>query len=355
MANIQKQIGQYDEAIRLTRFGENATLREKRDAVLNKLRDRFSRMREEGRAVPTFDPFNQGSYQMGTGIDPEKGDYDIDVGLDFATTKANYPDPVELKELVYEALHGHTKEVVIRRSCVTVYYQAKGELAYHVDLAVYACDNVEATPHTLHIAKGKQHSETAHRLWEPSDPKGVTTWVEGRFTGDSEKQFLRAIRILKGWKSSRFDHNGNGAPSGIGLTIAAGRWFQPEVTTDPVSKVATCDDRKALRNLVDTMIRSFNTIASVENPGKTAVRLTVGLPVTPWNDVFARMTEGHMATFKSRLEKLRDVLDEVAAEEDPVEACKKMQAQFGPRFPVPPKEDTAQSRGRAITSSGVSA
>lgn len=356
MANIQKQIVQYDEAIRLTRYGENATLVKRRDAVLNKLRERFKKMREEGREVPTFEPFNQGSYEMGTGIDPSNGDYDIDVGLDFNATKASYPDPVKLKELVFEALDGHTPlGTVIRRSCVTVNYQIDGEQAYHVDLAVYACDNVESTPHTLHLAKGKQHSEAAHRFWEPSDPKGLTEWVERRFEGEAEKQFLRAIRVLKGWKSYLFDHNGNGAPPGIGLTIAAGRWFQPEVTTDPVSKVTTCDDRKALRNLVDTMIRSFTTIASAEKPGETAVRLRVDLPVTPWKDVFTRMSEGQMATFKMRLEKLRDLLDEVAREEDPVEACKKMQRQFGDRFPVPAKEETAQSRGRAITSSGVSA
>lgn len=355
MANIQKQIVQYDEAIRLTRYGENATLVKKRNAVLNKLRDEFAEMRKAGRDVPTFEWFNQGSYEMGTGIDPENGNYDIDVGLDFNTTKSNYPDPVKLKELVFEALDGHTKEVRIRRSCVTVYYQLDGEPAYHVDLAVYACDNVESTSHTLHLAKGKQHSEAAHRFWEPSDPKGLTDWVAGRFEGESEKQFLRVIRILKGWKCFLFDDNGNGAPPGIGLTIAAGRWFQPEVTTDPVSKVTTCDDRRALRNLVDMMIRSFTTIASAEKPGEMAVRLKVDLPVTPWKDVFTRMSEGQMATFKMRLEKLRDLLDDVAREEDPVEACQKMQKQFGDRFPVPAKEETAQSRGRAITSSGVSA
>lgn len=356
MANIQKQIVQYDEAIRLKRYGENATLGKRRDAVLNKLRERFKKMREEGREVPTFEPFNQGSYEMGTGIDPANGDYDIDVGLDFNITKAGYPDPVKLKELVFEALDGHTPlGTVIRRSCVTVNYQIDGEQAYHVDLAVYACDNVESTPHALHLAKGKQHSEAAHRFWEPSDPKGLTEWVERRFEGEAEKQFLRVIRVLKGWKSYLFDHNGNGAPPGIGLTIAAGRWFQPEVATDPVSKVTTCDDRKALRNLVDTMIRSFTTIASVEKFGETAVRLKADLPVSPWKDVFARMSEGQMATFKARLEKLRDLLDEVAREEDPIEACKKMQKQFGDRFPVPAKEETAQSRGRAITSSGVSA
>ena len=98
MANIQKQIVQYDESIRLTRYGENATLVKKRNAVLDKLRGGFAKMREAGRDVPTFEWFNQGSYEMGTGIDPTNGDYDIDVGLDFNATKAAHPDPVKLKD-----------------------------------------------------------------------------------------------------------------------------------------------------------------------------------------------------------------------------------------------------------------
>lgn len=356
MSNIQKQIVQYDEAIRLKRFDENATLREKRDVVLRRLREQFARMRAAGREVPTFEWFNQGSYEMGTGIDPTNGDYDIDVGLDFNIAKEKFPDPVKLKELVQEALDGHTLlGTEIRRSCVTVKYQVDGEQGYHVDLAVYACDNPTRLPHTRYIAKGKQHSELAHRFWEPSDPQGLTDWVDSRFSGEAKKQFLRVVRVLKGWKSCLFEPNGNGAPSGIGLTLAAGQWFQPEVSLDLVTKVTTCDDRKALRNLVDTMVRSFQTVPSAENPGKTAVRLTVALPVSPRNDVFMRMTEGQMSTFKMRLEKLREVLDAVAAEVDPVEACTRMQKQFGERFPVPDKPDTAQSGGRAITSSGVSA
>ncbi len=180
MTNIQKQIVQYDEAIRLTRYGENANLVKKRNAVLNKLRDEFAKMRQDGRDVPTFEWFNQGSYEMGTGIDPANGDYDIDVGLDFNATKGRYPDPVKLKELVHEALEDHTPlGTVIRRSCVTVNYQIDGEQAYHVDLAVYACDDVVRTPHTLHLAKGKQHSEAAHRFWESSDPRRINRCRSG--------------------------------------------------------------------------------------------------------------------------------------------------------------------------------
>ncbi|WP_437324949.1 nucleotidyltransferase domain-containing protein [Sorangium sp. So ce381] len=356
MANVQKQFEQYDDKIRLTRYDENATLVKRRDAVLDKLRDRFRAMRKEGKDIPTFRWFNQGSYEMGTGIDPENGDYDIDVGLDFNATKSEYENPVTLKELVYDALKDHTPlGTVVRRSCVTVKYQIDGELAYHVDLAIYTCDNTEADPRTLYLAKGKLNSAPEHREWGLSDPKGLTAWVAERFEGDEETQFLRVVRALKGWKSCMFDHNGNSAPPGIGLTIAAGRLFRPEVAIDPVTMKTTCDDRKAMRRLVDAMVRDFSLVVSQETPGTQVERLLVALPVVPNKDVFAKMTDTQSRNFKAKLVGLRDLLDAVEREEDPVEACTKMQKQFGSRFPVPPKEETAKSGNRAITSSGVSA
>ena len=90
MADVQKQFMRFDEAIRLKRFDEEATLRGKRDAVLGRLRDRLGAMRRDGRKIPTFEPFNQGSYQMGTGVRPAEGDFDIDVGLRFQCTRTDY-------------------------------------------------------------------------------------------------------------------------------------------------------------------------------------------------------------------------------------------------------------------------
>lgn len=357
MVNVQKQIEQYDDKVRLTRLNENAVLVRRRDAVLEKLRAQFDAKRKEDKKVPTFQPFNQGSYEMGTGIDPDKGDYDIDVGLEFNATTSDYPNPVDLKELVYEALKDHTPlGTSVRRSCVTVKYQVDGEQAYHVDLAVYACTHLAASPRELSLAKGKLHSAPENRSWERSDPKGLTAWVETRFSdAEQQRQFLRVIRCLKGWKSYRFSHEGNSAPAGIGLTIAAGRLFSPVVEVHPVSKKVTCDDRSAMRALVDKMIAGFTLKPSSERAGTFVERLAVMLPVVPATDVMARMTDGQMAEFKLKLIGLRDVLDLVDTEVDPVEACKRMADQFGSRFPVPTKEETGQPRGPAIVSSGSSA
>lgn len=357
MSNVQKQIEQYDDKIRLTRYDENAVLVRRRDAVLDKVRTQFDAMRKEGTNVPSFQFFNQGSYQMGTGIDPEKGDYDIDVGLEFNTTTADYPNPVDLKELVYNALKDHTPlGTSIRRSCVTVKYQVDGQQAYHVDLAIYACGSLDTRTRQLYLAKGKLHSNAENRSWEISSPKELTAWVENRFTNaDEQRQFLRIIRCLKGWKSCRFSPEGNGAPPGIGLTIAAGLCYAPTVQVDPFTKKVTCDDRKAMRALVAAMIDGFRHVPSTERAGTFAERLAVMLPVVPGTDVMVKMTDGQMGDFKQKLIALRDMLDAVDVEVDPVTACEKMVEQFGDRFPVPSRAETGQSRGPAIVSSGSSA
>ncbi|NMO18774.1 nucleotidyltransferase [Pyxidicoccus fallax] len=356
MANIQTQIEQFDSNIRLKRFDENKMLREKRDAILNRLREKFAAQRREGEDIPSFDPLNQGSYQMGTGIQPADGDYDIDVGLRFNCSKTEYPNPVALKIKVADALEGHTEiGTDIRRSCVTVYYKLDGEQAYHVDLAVYTYDDPESPDRKLFLAKGKRNAAENDRSWEESDPIGLGKWVENRFSMDDEQQqFLRVIRALKRWKTEKFKTDGNNAPSGIGLTVAAGMWFSPRLTRDDFAKKTTFNDLEAMQAFVMLLINRFQQVGSKED-GSQLYRLSVNVPVAPRKDIFTRMTDGQMTTFRERLMQLRDRLAEVAKESDPVVACKLMRKEFGEEFPVPDKDDTGQPRGRAISSGGVSA
>src|SRR5215217_9617722 len=120
MAKVQTQFNGFNSAIKLRRFEENETLREKRDIIKKKLEEKLPGVFEEhGEACPKFWFLDQGSYRMGTGIKPLDGDFDIDQGLYFAVSTEAYPDPVVLKQWVHEALDGHTKDVRIRRSCVT--------------------------------------------------------------------------------------------------------------------------------------------------------------------------------------------------------------------------------------------
>ncbi|ATB35241.1 hypothetical protein CYFUS_000653 [Cystobacter fuscus] len=354
MANIQKYFEQFDEDIRLKRFDENQMLREKRDAIHRRLREKFEAMRRAGADIPSFETFNQGSYQMGTGIQPaEGGEYDIDVGLRFNCDQTKYSNPVALKQVVADALEGHTSiPTRMRRSCVTVYYKQNGEQAYHVDLAVYVYAHANSS--RLVIAKGEHGSGLGDRKWEESSPQELCDWVENRFSNkEEEAQFLRVIRALKRWKTEKFKTDGQNAPSGIGLTVAAGQWFVPSIKR-PFSGPIAFDDRTAMRAFVDRMVREFH-LAGHKTDGSSLYRLEVRVPVVPHGDIFERMTSGQMSTFRDRLIQLRDQLDAVEHELDPVDACTRMLKEFGEAFPVPDKSKTGAVRGIATTTSGTSA
>ena len=103
MVNLQSEFITFHDAIKLD--SENEILREKRDILLNKLKEKISD------DATSYTHFNQGSYAMGTGIKPNDGDYDIDVGLKFDIDHDDYEDPVVVKKWIKDALDGHTKKM----------------------------------------------------------------------------------------------------------------------------------------------------------------------------------------------------------------------------------------------------
>jgi len=353
MADVQKHFEKFHEAIKVKRFEENQTLMEKRDIILGKLKkglkDQFE---EKGEPVPSYVTFNQGSYEMGTGVVPLDGDFDIDVGVSFFVAKDDHPDPVDVKEWVFNALDGHTKKVEMRRPCVTVFYQKDNEPVYHVDLAIYS-DESSNPDGKKYLGKGKLASSSDNRIWEVSDPQGVTKAVKDKHSGDDKAQFIRVIRDLKRWKDFNFSCNGNSAPIGIGLTICAYDWYQPQKTlTDLVANKYTYNDLKALRIVVDSMISNF---LSYSDGSETVERLKVYLPVEPCSELFEKMTNNQMANLKKELTQLLAALDEAENEVDPVKACEALRKVFGEDFPVPAKADTGEKKSAAIISSSASA
>jgi hypothetical protein len=77
MAYVQTQFEQFNNAIRLGRFDENQTLREKRDIIRDILKERLPSVFEKhGEVCPQFYFRDQGSYDMDMGAKPLDGDYD---------------------------------------------------------------------------------------------------------------------------------------------------------------------------------------------------------------------------------------------------------------------------------------
>lgn len=345
---MQSYFEKFDDAIRLGRFNENATLREKRDIIRRKLRDKLpDEFDSHGEDCPSYDFADQGSYEMGTGIKPVAGDFDIDQGLYFELASDDYSDPVLLKKRIRDSLVGHTKKVLIRRSCVTVFYQRDDEDVYHVDLAVYR----EAAPGGLpNIGKGKENSDPENRYWETSDPAGLSTWFTADLDDVERMQIRRLVRYLKRWKNERFNSDGNAAPTGVALTVTARAKFAVRYF-DRVAK--TPNDLGALTDVLAAVLGQF--VTKLDGDGRQFHRLEVHLPVQPYTDLLKAMSDAQSEVLYQKMDALKNALLDADKAVDPVEACERLRSVFGPDFPVPDPSETATKSAPTILGSSASA
>lgn len=268
---------------------------------------------------------------MGTGIKPDDGDFDIDVGLKFDIDYENYSDPVQVKQWVKDALEGHTKSVKIRRSCVTVTYQKENEPIYHVDFAIYAANNSDGQ---MYIAKGKEHSTEEYRAWELSDPQGLLDYLKSLYT-DSEdrRQFRRIVRYMKKWKNKHFSIAGNNAPTGIALTALACSHFNPKYTKDFLTGKKAYDDFSALKGFISNVKNAFVLTWDSED---TCLYHTIvqKLPVQPENNLFEKMTNKQMDNLYNEICTMYSKLVEAEGKNRKSEVCQSMVDIFGEDFPV---------------------
>jgi hypothetical protein len=314
--SLQPLFRRFHEAIQLKQYDENAELRQKRDIILDRLRDKLR--------PRTFEPFNQGSYAMGTGIKPINGDYDIDIGIVF-DLDYRVNDPVTVKGWVYQAVLGHTASVDWRRPCITVNYQQAREPKYHVDLAVMARDSGG----TLRLALGKQHSQADQREWQVDDRQGFIDAVKNRFSGEDGFQFRRVIRYLKRWKDVHFSNEGHAAPTGLSLTVAAYRWFRPmKQYSSYLSQGVEYDDLAATAALVGAIHQSFQQVWDASR-SQYVPRLLLQFSHAPYDDVLTRMSNQQMGEFRGRLEKLSGWLEDARKTQD----ATPLQRAFGSQFP----------------------
>ncbi|WP_099364497.1 nucleotidyltransferase domain-containing protein [Fredinandcohnia onubensis] len=339
MADCRTQFNKFHENIKLKE--ENEILKDKRDIIIKKLNEKLSEQTDY-----EFSVFNQGSYAMHTGIKPLDDDYDIDVGLYFEISKDDV-DPIPAKMWVYNALEGHTKDVKIKKPCVTVTYAA----GYHVDVTVYAANNSDGK---VYLAKGKPTSNAEDKSWDESNPKDLIKEIRDNLTiEDDRKQFRRVVRYLKRWKDIKFT-SVNGKPTGIALTSCVYHWLNIQKETDLFDGKVTYKDLDALINIVSNMISNFvDEPVLVDGEYQYMPRLRVYLPVDPKPELFEKMTHKQMKTFKEKLEDLLEALEDAKEKTDPTEAAEILQNQFGDDFPIPTKSATGKKATAAavITSS----
>lgn len=348
MAELQKEFLDFHNKIKLKMDDENAKLKEKKEIILSRISSKITK------DAKTYTTFDQGSYAMGTGIVPIDGQYDIDVGLWFAMSKDDIK-PMDAKKWIYDALENHTDQVCYKNPCVTVTYKENGEPKFHVDVTVYATTNVDGK---IYLAKGKPESESENKKWEESNPKELISKISNNLNdADDRKQFRRTIRYLKRWKDNKFTAGGNGRPTGIALTICAYYHFSPTYTYDFFEQKKKYDDLKGLENFISTIRNHFIPKYSFDSEGNliTDYRLTTNLPVSPFSDMFEKMTDKQMTAFYEKLGNLLNALTLARNELDPVVAAETLVKYFGSDFPIPPKPDTGETKSRVISTHSDSA
>ncbi len=326
MANVQTYFNKFHDTIRRS-YADNRTLRDKRDLLLKDLRDSLRRYFQAYTRTPRCDMFNQGSYAMGTGIEPlPSEDYDIDVGLVFHISNVNY-SPIQVKQWVYEALESGNRTVEYKRPCIRVQYHQAGAEAYHVDFAVYSGKDYNPDNQT-YLAKGFIGSKPENQVWENSEPNRLIEVFQQKFHNQEKHrdQFRRVIRFLKRWKDVNFSFPGNDRPTGIAMTACAMNWFQVGTVYNPNDGKWYYDDLTALKNLTRSIINQFNLWSG---------RMSVQLPVPPSNDLFEKMSDRQMENFKNRLATLVNHLTQAEGTFDTASACRILQHIFGDDFPSP--------------------
>ena len=332
LAILKKEFKDFHEEIKLKKYGENEDLREKRDLLVNELRDSL-----KDEKVPntdkklTFISFDQGSYAMNTGIKPKDDDYDIDVGIIFDIANEEY-DSAKLKKLVRDKLNKiNNRTVIYNRPCITVEYLSE---KYHVDLAVYSKNNGD-----IHIAWGKEFSD--EKIWYKSEPKKLTKWVaDVSCVSDESAQFRRCVRYLKKWKEKHFQSKGNDAPPSIGLTIQARQ-----------SYIYDNNDLNSLIHIVKYIKSSFtDTWDTILFEKKKCI---VNLPVEPFKNVYYKMSLNQQNNFYNKIDALLETLIASKNEDSEYKASKLLQKAFGDEFPL--VEDIKESRGKPYVTTGNNA
>lgn len=349
--SLQKYFKEFNNNIKMD-FDEKKELAEKRDILLQKLRD--------SNKLPSFKELNQGSYAMYTGVDPVDSDkeYDIDVALRFDADKSDY-EPMDLKNIIYEILENHTEYgAKIKNPCVTVTYKKDGETAYHVDLVVYTYENKDDTESQLYLARGKD-SKPEEISWEKSDPKALVDLINEKYAdnSDDKEQYRRIIRYIKRWKNLNFDSSGNEEPPSIAITLIAQEKFEVSKKYDILEEKWIYDDLKAVINFVKSIQNLFR-YEKTDNKGRDLYSIKYYIPSSlNFEDnveLFRKMSDIQMTNFKNKIDNLVKKLENVEDEPDEIEQCKLLNKIFGDDFKVPEKKNASKKQMNYIPTSSIS-
>lgn len=314
MADLHNEFNSFHDRIALT-ASKKAGLRTARDAIRERIRKYFKEKLKF--RIPVFR--GQGSYAMGTTVNPIGGEYDIDDGVYLqhldSQDDSDWPTAATVHQWLVKATDGHTSEKPMdKQTCVRVRYAGQ----YHVDLPSYG----ELNGQYLLAVKGESK-------WPYSDPLALTNWFvdKVKLHGD---QLRRLVRYIKAWADFQSARRGK-MPSGLILTVLATNHFQGHEKDD----VSFSETLQAISNAV-------NAFFYVLNPVDTGEELT------------ARLTDVQKTRFQEAVKAAAEAANNAVSHEDDHVASKQWRKQLGDRFPlVAKKEKKAVAKQTAASIAAV--
>ncbi len=320
MTNLQKQFEKFHREIKV----ETEELREKRDIIINKIKDSLNR---NGCPVPEL--FNQGSYIYGVGIKPisNEQEYDIDVGLIFNIRSDEY-SAKEVRMWVYDAIGEHTQNVEEKGPCIRVRYQA----GYHVDLICYSLST---------DYDGHRKFKFAHKSdgWKEADPEKLKSYIkEARRPFENSRdssgvdQLQRVVRYLKRWNDKALPDESEDKPVGLALLLLCIK----HLITPIFDSEGKSNDLEALRTIIGQI--------------KSLSRISVKKPTPEYEDVFEKIGNDGMLSLIGRFKQLDESLFNALNESDLEKACKIIRCEFGNDFPLEKDEEKSATVASIIAS-----
>jgi len=335
---IQAHFNVFDKNIYLTSHSEGYKKAKEKDvSILQDIKTAF-----KDAEYPVIDSFIQGSFNVNTAINSIEGDFDIDRAIVIDADTAP-EDPLNPKKLILDILTKRNfKDPRIKKPCVTADYLSTN---LHIDYIVY-----QRTGGSYSLAVGKLGSSSENKEWSPSDPKGLSEWVNscdnyGESQLNKRKQFKRLVRYIKRWRDVNFAEEVRKKIFSIGLTVMIKEQYQPKYHDSVIT-----DDLSILKTVIDKILTA-NYFKKEFFP--EGYRVSVNLPKTPCRDIFQHKVAGGSSEsgsdlnvgnqLRNKLVTLQSKLQNALDETDEIKQCTILNEVFGSDFKIPSKNGSSNS------------
>lgn len=293
MVNCHDLFQKFHDEIKLT-TSKQSSLKTAKDTLRERVKKYFSK--ELKIESPKF--WSQGSYAMGTIVNPLEGEYDIDDGIylqHLDVNKDNWPTPETAHKWIYDAVKGHTKEDPIdKRTCIRVIYSGQ----YHVDIPIYGT-----------YAGEYYLAEKGEDGWRYSDSRVFSDWFAKEVKQKGE-QLRVIVRYFKAWADFKSKSKSIKLPSGLVLTVLVSENYISEEHDDYAFGITA-------KNIYKKIASEF----AVYNPVDNSEILT------------SRLTDIQKENFRGLLSDLAESINKALGEKDKKDACQIWRTEFGDRFP----------------------